>query len=121
LAREAGPRTSRDLDDNDDLGKEATHRGCSQSIVVLSNSSDEEDEAVVANQPAVGDAAASSSWDLEEGERQDRLEAERCSKFNAKRSILRQDSAVPHGKEPVGETSTPPPQVSSIPSKRGWI
>jgi hypothetical protein len=44
-AREAGPGASGDLDDNVDSGEEATCRGCSLSTVVLSDSSDEEDEA----------------------------------------------------------------------------
>jgi hypothetical protein len=62
----AGPRTSGDLDNDDDLGEEATRRGRSQRTVVLSNSSNEEDKAAAANQPSVGDAATSSSRDLEE-------------------------------------------------------
>jgi hypothetical protein len=65
-AREAGPKASRDLDDNVDLGEEATHYGRSQSIMVLSDSSNEEDKAAMANEPSGGDAAASSSRDLEE-------------------------------------------------------
>jgi hypothetical protein len=86
--------------------------------VVLSDSSDEEDEATTGNRPSGGEAAASSSKDLEEEEFQARLEAERRSKSNAEWSILRQGSVAHHGKELVGKTSAPPPQASSIPSKR---
>jgi hypothetical protein len=51
--------------------------------VVLSDSSD--DESALPDQPAGGDADASSSRGLEEEEeRQARLEAERRSKFNDK-------------------------------------
>jgi hypothetical protein len=58
--REAGPEASKDPDDDDiDSGKRATRRGRSQSIVVLSDSSDD-DEATLADQPAGGDATASS-------------------------------------------------------------
>jgi hypothetical protein len=65
-AREAGPKASRDLDDDVDLGEEATHGGRSQSIMVLSDSSNKEDKAAMADEPSGGDAAASSSRDLEE-------------------------------------------------------
>jgi hypothetical protein len=120
--READPGASGDLGDDDDSGEEATHRGCSQSTVVLSDSSEEEDEATAVNQLSRGDATASSSRGLEEEEeRQARVEAERRSKANAKQSSLRQGSTAAHSKEPVGETSAPPPQTSSIPSKRGWV
>jgi hypothetical protein len=88
---------------------------------VLSDSSDEEDEAAVADQPLGGDATPSSSRDLEEEERQARLEAERRSKFNAERSSLRPGPMVPHDKGPAGETLAPPPQASAIPNKRGWV
>jgi hypothetical protein len=88
--------------------------------VVLSDSSDEEDETTTVDQPPGGDVAASSSRYLEKEEHEARLEAEHRSKADAERSSLRQGSAAPHGKEPMGETSAPPPQASSIPS-RGWV
>jgi hypothetical protein len=81
--REAGPEASGDPDDDDiDSGERATRRGCSQSTVVLSDSSFD-DEAASADQPTGGDATASPSRDLEEEEHQVRLEDKRCSKFNA--------------------------------------
>jgi hypothetical protein len=67
-AREAGPRPSRDLDDDDDLGKGVNPRGHSQSTMVLSDSSHEEDETAAMDRPAEGDAAASSSRGLEDEE-----------------------------------------------------
>jgi hypothetical protein len=60
VAREAGPEASEDPDDDVDSGERATHRGHSQSTVVLSDSSDD-DKAASAGQPAGGDATASSS------------------------------------------------------------
>jgi hypothetical protein len=85
-ARGAGPEASEDPDgDNVDSGELATRRGRSQSTVVLSDSSSS-DEAASADQPTGGDATTSSSQDLEEEGRQARLEAERRSKFNAKRA-----------------------------------
>jgi hypothetical protein len=64
--REAGPKASRDLDDDVDLGKEATRCGRSQSVVVLSDCSNEEDKAATADEPSGRDVAASSSRELEE-------------------------------------------------------
>jgi hypothetical protein len=65
-ARGAGPEVSRDHDDNGaESGERATHRGRSQRNVVLSDSSDE-NEAASADHPTGGDAATSSSRDLEE-------------------------------------------------------
>jgi hypothetical protein len=83
--REAGPKAFEDPDnDNIDSGERATRWWCSQSTVVLSDSSSS-DKATSAGQPAGVDATASSSRDLEEEERQAHLEAERRSKFNAER------------------------------------
>jgi hypothetical protein len=83
MAREADPEASGDPGDDDvDSGERATRRGCSQSTVVLSDSSDDH-EAATADQPTGGDATTSSSRDLEEEESHVRLEAERHSKFNA--------------------------------------
>jgi hypothetical protein len=59
-AREAGPKASRDPEDDIDSGDRSTRRGRSQSTVVLLDSSDE-DEAATADQPTGGDGAASSS------------------------------------------------------------
>jgi hypothetical protein len=85
-AREASPEASEDpADDNVNSGEWVTRQGRSQSTVVLSDSSSD-DEAALADQPAGGDATASSSRDLEEEERQARLEAKRRSKFNAERA-----------------------------------
>jgi hypothetical protein len=89
--------------------------------VVLLDCSNEEDEAAMADQPSGGYAATSSSLDLEEDERRALLEAERRSKFNAEQSCLQPGKAAAHGKGPAGETSAPPPQVSAIPNKRGWV
>jgi hypothetical protein len=89
--------------------------------VVLSDSSDD-DETTLPDQPIGGDTAASSSRDLEEEEEcLARLEAERRSKFNAKRASRRPDAGTPHGKGPPGESSAPPPLTSTLPSKRGWV
>jgi hypothetical protein len=79
---------------------------------VLSDSSDE-DKAATANQPSGGDAAASSSRDLEEEEHRVCLEAERATR--------RPEAEAPHGKGPAGETSAPSPLASAIPGKRGWV
>jgi hypothetical protein len=84
--------------------------------VVLSDSSS--DEAAMADQPTGGDAAASSSRNLEE-ERQVRLEAERRSKFNTERASRRPEAEAPHGKGPAGEISAPLPLASPLPGKRG--
>jgi hypothetical protein len=121
LAREASPEASRDLNDDIDLGEEATRRGRSQSTVVLSDSSDEEDKASMAEQPSGGDATASSSLDLEEEEHRIRLEAERLSKFNAEHASRHPEAEAPHGKGPAGETLAPPPPAFALPGKRGWV
>jgi hypothetical protein len=93
--REAGPEASEDPDDDDvDSGERATRRGRSQSTVVLMDSTDN-DKAASADRPAGGDATASSSRDLEEEERQARLEAERCSKFNAELASRRPETEPP--------------------------
>jgi hypothetical protein len=79
--RGAGPTASRDLDDDGaESGERLACRRRSESTVVLSDSSD--DETALLDQPTRGDADASSSRDLEEEERQARLEAERRSKFD---------------------------------------
>jgi hypothetical protein len=84
-ARGAGPTASRDLDDDGaESGKRLARRRCSESTVVLSDSSD--DETALPDQPTGGNADASSSRDLEEEERQARLEAEHRSKFNDERA-----------------------------------
>jgi hypothetical protein len=119
--REAGPEASEDLDDDDvDSGKRATRQGHSQSIVVLSDSSDD-DEATSADQPAGRDATASSSLDLEEEERQACLKAEHHSKFNVEHASRRPETEAPHGKGPAGETSAPLPPASALPGKRSWV
>jgi hypothetical protein len=87
---------------------------------VLLDSSDD-DEPTTADQQTGGDATASSSRDLEKEERQVRLEAERRSKFNSERASWRPEMEAPHGKEPAGETSSPPPPDSALPCKRGWV
>jgi hypothetical protein len=119
-ARGAGPMASGDLD-NDDAksGEWLARRRRSESTVVLSDSSD--DESALPNQPIGGDADVSSSRDLEEEERQARLEAERRSKFNDKRASRQPEARAPHGKKPAGESSTPPPSPSALPGKRGWV
>jgi hypothetical protein len=89
---------SGDLDDDVDSSEEVTCHGCSQNTVVLSDSSSKEDEAATANQPSGGDATASSSRDLEEEERQARLEAERHSKFNTECSSQRPEAVAPMAK-----------------------
>jgi hypothetical protein len=76
---------SRDLDDNGaESGEQLARRRCSESIVVLSDSSG--DETALPDQPTRGDTDASSSRDLEEEEHQARLEVERRSKFNDERT-----------------------------------
>jgi hypothetical protein len=118
-AREAGPEASGDPDDDDvDSGVRAAHRWRSQSTMVLSDSSNN-DETAWADQPARGEATASSSRDLKEEERQVRLEAERRSKFNAERASRRPEMEAPHGKGPADETSAPPPPASGLPGMRG--
>jgi hypothetical protein len=120
-AREAGPEASEDRNDDDvDSSERATHRGRSQSTVVLSDSSDN-DKTASTSQPARGDATASSSRDLEEEECQAHLEAERRSKFNAERPSRWPEMEAPHGKGPTGETSAPLPPASALPRKRGWV
>jgi hypothetical protein len=80
--RGAGPEASGDLDgDGAESGECATHLGCSQSTVVLSDSSDD-NEPASADHPTGGDATASSSRDQEEEERLARLEAEHSSTPN---------------------------------------
>jgi hypothetical protein len=99
--READPGASGDLGDDDDSGEEATHRGCSQSTVVLSDSSEEEDEATAVNQLSRGDATASSSRGLEEEEeRQARVEAERRSGKARRRPTARSRWARPRRRRP---------------------
>jgi hypothetical protein len=88
--------------------------------VVLSDSSDN-DEATMSDQPTGGDAAASSSRDLEEEERLARLEAERRSKLNAEHASRRPEARTPHGKGPAGESLAPPPPASAFPGKRDWV
>jgi hypothetical protein len=82
-----------------------------RGTVVLSDSSDEDDESV----------AVTSTRDLEEEERIERLEAGRRSKHNVKRSSRHRSPGVHHGKEPMGETSALAPITSAIPSKRGCV
>jgi hypothetical protein len=72
---------SGDLDDDSaESGERLARRRRSESIVVLSDSSN--NETALPYQPTGGDTGASSSRDLEEEGRQVRLEAERRSKFN---------------------------------------
>jgi hypothetical protein len=87
--------------------------------VVLSDSSD--DETALLDQPTREDAVTSSSRDLEEEERQVRLEAEHRSKFNDECAGRRPEAGASHGKKPVGESSMPPPPPSALPGKRGWV
>jgi hypothetical protein len=85
VARGARPMASGDLDDDGaETGDRLARQRRSESTVVLSDSSD--DETAPPDQPTGGDADASSSRDLEEEERQARLEAERRSKFNDERA-----------------------------------
>jgi hypothetical protein len=120
-ARGAGPEASRDLDDDGvESGERATRRGRSQSTVLLSDSSDDDEDAPV-DQPTDGDATASSSRDLEEEQHLARLEAKRRSKFNAEHASRRPESEIPHGKGPAGDTSAPLPPTSALPGKRGWV
>jgi hypothetical protein len=86
--------------------------------VVLSNSSDN-DETALPDLPIGGNAAASSSWDLEEEERLACLEAERHSKFNTERASRRPEARTPHGKGSAGESSAPLPPTLALPGKRG--
>jgi hypothetical protein len=119
-ARGAGPEASRDHDDDGaESGERATHRGHSESTVVLSDSSC--NETALPDHPTGRDVAASSSWDPEEEERLARLEAERRSKFNAERASRWPEARTPHGKGPAGESSTPPPPALALPGKRGWV
>jgi hypothetical protein len=121
MARGAGLEAPKDHDDDDaESGERATHRRCSESTVVLSNSSGN-DKSALPDQPTGGDADASSSQDLEEEGRQARLEAKRCSKFNAEHASRRPEAGTPHGKGPAGEPSAPPPPASSLLGKRGWV
>jgi hypothetical protein len=75
----------------------------------------------MADQPTGGDATASSSRDLEEEEHRARLEVKHRPKFNAERACRRPEQEAPHGKGPAGETLTPLPLASALPSKRGWV
>jgi hypothetical protein len=119
-ARGAGPEASEDLDDDDtESGERVARWRCSESTVILSDSSD--DESALPDQPTGGDADASSLRDLEEEGRLARLEAERCSKFNDERASRRPEAGASRSKEPVGEPSAPPPQTSALPGKRGWV
>jgi hypothetical protein len=120
-ARGAGTEASRDHDDDAAESDEwATHRRRSESTVVLSDSSDD-DKTALPDQSTGGDADASSSRDLEEEGRLAHFEAERRSKFNAKRASRQPEAATPHGKGPAGESSTPPPPTSALPGKSGWV
>jgi hypothetical protein len=119
-ASRAGPEASEDLDnDGAESGERMAHRRRSESTVVLLDSSD--DESALPDQPTGGDADASFSRDLEEEERQARLEAERHSKFNAERASRRTKAGASHGKGPADESSTPPPPTLALPGKRGWV
>jgi hypothetical protein len=118
-ARGAGPAASGDLDDGAESGERLARWKRSESTVVLSDSSD--GETALPDQPTRGDADASSSRDLEEEERQARLEAERRSKFNDERASRRPEAGTPHGKKPAGEPSAPPPPSFALPGKRGWV
>jgi hypothetical protein len=120
VARGAGPTASGDLDDDGaESGERLARWRRSESTVVLSDSSD--DETALPDQPTGGDADTSSSRDLEEEERQARLEAERRSKFNDERASRRSEAGASHGKKPASESSTPPPPPSALPGKRGWV
>jgi hypothetical protein len=120
-ARGAGPEASGDLDDDGVESCEwATHRGRSQSTVVLSDSSDD-NEAASADQPIGGDATASSSRELEEEECLARMEAERRSKFNAECASRQPELEIPHCKGLAGDTSAPPPPASALLGKRSWV
>jgi hypothetical protein len=115
-----GPMASEDLDDDGaESGERLAHWRCSESTVVLSDSSD--DESALPDQPTGGDADASSLRDLEEEGRLAHLEAERRSNFNDERTSWRPEAAASHGKKPAGESSAPPPPTSALPGKRGWI
>jgi hypothetical protein len=119
-ARGVGPMASGDLDnDGAESGERLARRRCSESTMVLSDSFD--DKTALPDQPTGGDAHASSSRDLEEEERQARLEAERRSKFNDERASRRPEAGASHGKKPAGESSTPPPPPSALPGKRAWV
>jgi hypothetical protein len=119
-ARGVGPAASEDLDDNGaESGKRLARRRCSESTVILSDSSD--DETALPDQPIGGDADMSSARDLEEEGRLARLEAERRSKFNDERASQRPEAGASHGKKPAGESSAPPPPTLALPGKRGWV
>jgi hypothetical protein len=95
--------------------------GHPRRTVVLSDPSDEDDESVAATEPSAGDAAVTSTRDLEEEERLACLDAERRSKHNAEQSSRCHSTIVRRGEGPMGETSAPMPFTSAIPSKRGWV
>jgi hypothetical protein len=119
-ARGVGPTASRDLDDDDaESGERLARQRHPEGTVVLSDSSS--DESALPDQPTGGDAYTSSSRDLEEEERQARLEAERRSKFNDECTSRRPEAGASHGKKPAGESSAPPPPPSALPGKRGWV
>jgi hypothetical protein len=120
VARGAGPEASGDHDDGAEFGERVTRGGRSESTVVLSDSS-EDDEVAMPDQPTGGDAAASSSQDLEEEERLARLEAERRSKLNTERASRWPEARTPRGKGPAGESSAPPSPTLALPRKRGWV
>jgi hypothetical protein len=111
---------SGDLDDDGaESGERLACRRCSENTVVLSDSSD--DKSALPDEPAGGDADASSSRDLEEEGRLARLEAERRSKFNDKCASRRPEAGASHGKKPAGESSVPPPLASALLGKRAWV
>jgi hypothetical protein len=111
---------SGDLDDDGaESGERLARQRCSESTVVLSDSSD--DEIALPDQPTGGDAGASSSRDLEEEGHQGCLEAERRSKFNDEHTSRRPEAGAPPGKKLPGESSAPPPPTSALPGKRGWV
>jgi hypothetical protein len=120
-ARGVGTEASEDLDgDGAESGERVARRKRSESTMVLSDSSDD-DECALLDQPTGGDTDASSSRDLEEEGRLARLEEECRSKFNAERASRRPEMGTPHGKGPADESSAPPPPTSALPGKRGWV
>jgi hypothetical protein len=114
VVRGACPEASGDPDDDDvDFGERVTHRGRSQSTVVLSDSSSDNDDATTANQPTRGDANVASSRDREEEEWRGRLEDERRSNLNTERASWRPEMEARHSKGPAGETLAPSPPASA--------
>jgi hypothetical protein len=119
-ARGVRPSASGDPDNDDaESGEQLVRRRRPEGTVVLSDSSS--DDSSSPDQPTGGDVDASSSRDLEEEECLARLEAERRSKFNDERASRRPEAGASHGKKSAGESSTPLPPPSSLPSKRGWV